>query len=376
MAGGLAGCTSFLAASGPSRVEVARKQAVQDAGIQLVAVDDVVAKRLLDREQSETLTTLEAGCQNGEQRVGPGDMISIGIWESPPAALFGPNTAIASGTGQTSSAPVALPEQQITRDGTITVPFAGLIRVGGLTTKQIESAIYDRLKGKANDPQVMVRLVKNVSSTVTVVGEVTNTVMPLTPKCERLLDVLATAGVKQQTNKLTVQLTRGEGIRAVPFDVLIRDARENIHVQAGDVVTVLYQPLSFTALGATGKNAEVEFEAKGITLAQALARAGGLVDARADTQGVFVFRYEAKDAMPWPGEHVLVTPDGKVPVIYTVNLRDPKTFFAAQSFPVKDKDVLYVSNAPAAQLQKFMTLVGSLVNPVLTTTTRVQAISN
>jgi polysaccharide biosynthesis/export protein len=371
----VAGCTAFLPASAPTRAELVQKQTVREAGIQIIAVDDLVVKSVTEREKGLSLASLDTGCLENDSRVGPGDVLGITIWESPPAALFGSITTLSNGTIQNTSAPVTLPEQQISREGSISVPFAGTFRAASLTTKQIETQIASRLKGKANAPQVMVRVVKNVSSSVTVVGEVANTVMPLTPKCERLLDVLATAGLKQQTNKLMVQLTRGDTVRAVPMDNLILDGRENIHAVPGDIVTVLYQPLSFTALGASGKNAEIEFEAKGITLAQALSRMGGLADARADTQGVFIFRYEPVGAMTWP-ESPLVTSDGKVPVIYTVNLRDARTFFAAKSFPIKDKDLVFVANAPGAQLQKFMTLVGSVVNPALNSAIRVDTLSH
>jgi polysaccharide export outer membrane protein len=63
------------------------------------------------------------------------------------------------------------------------------------------------------------------------------------------------------------------------------------------VVTALFQPYSFTALGATGANAEIAFEATGITLAQALGRAGGLQDQRADVRGAFLFRLEDPRAL-------------------------------------------------------------------------------
>jgi polysaccharide export outer membrane protein len=129
------------------------------------------------------------------------------------------------------------------------------------------------------------------------------------------------------------------------------------------VITAMFQPLSFTVLGATGKNEEVNFEAQGISLAQALARAGGLNDARADARGVFIFRFEDAGALDWATPPT-ATPEGKVPVIYQVDLRDPSAFFVAQSFPVQNKDVIYVSNAPAAELQKFMNIVVSAIYPV------------
>jgi polysaccharide export outer membrane protein len=52
-------------------------------------------------------------------------------------------------------------------------------------------------------------------------------------------------------------------------------------------------------------------------------------------------------------------------VIYRVNLKDPATFFAAQSFPIQNKDVLYVSNATAAELQKFFNLIVAVIYPLV-----------
>ena len=153
----------------------------------------------------------------------------------------------------------------------------------------------------------------------------------------------------------------------LPLDVVIRDPQQNVPLRPGDVVTALFQPLSFTSLGATGKNEEINFEGNGISLAQALARAGGLQDARANPQGVFIFRFEAEKALTWPRQPVVTTPDGLVPVVYRIDLRDPNSFFTMQSFPIHNRDVLYVSNAPAAELQKFLNLVFSIAYPVLNT---------
>lgn len=41
-----------------------------------------------------------------------------------------------------------------------------------------------------------------------------------------------------------------------------------------------------------------------------------------------------------------------------MNLRDPVSYMTAQNFPIKDKDVIYVSNAPGADFAKFMTMLG------------------
>ena len=138
-------------------------------------------------------------------------------------------------------------------------------------------------------------------------------------------------------------------------------------LRPGDVVAALYQPLSFTVMGATGRNEEVSFEGQGITLSQALGRIGGLQDYRADARGVFIFRFENPSALDAPAAGSLpLTPDGRVPVVYRVDLKDPNSFFVVQSFPIQDRDIIYVSNAPLAELQKFLGVLASLVVPAAT----------
>lgn len=362
-----AGC-SQLPTSGPSGEVIEQGGQSQEQGvIQVVEIDDTVARTLAalgaHKGFSETLGT--AARPSGQ--IGPGDVVEISIWEAPPATLFGGGAVDARAT-QTSR-PTTLPEQTVDREGFVGVPFAGRIRAAGREAHQLETEIRERLRGKANSPEVMVRITRNGSATVTVVGEVTQSLrMPLTPGGERLLDALAAAGgVRQPLNKITMQVTRGDRFESMPLDLLIRDPRQNVLLAAGDVITALFQPLSFSVLGATGRNEELPLEAQGITLAQALARAGGLVDSRASPQGVFVFRFEAPDALKWPRQPVARTADGLVPVVYRLDLRSPASFFHMQNFPVRHRDVLFVSNAPAAELQKFLNLIFSVVYPVLTT---------
>jgi len=363
----LGGCSS-LPTSGPSGEIVEQGGQTQAQGvIQVVEIDDGVSRRLatqaLYRGFRETLGS-EA---RPSGQIGAGDVVEISIWEAPPATLFG-GTVIDTRLTQTSR-PTTLPEQMVDREGFVGVPFAGRIRAAGRQAHELETEIEERLRGKANGPEVMVRITRNASSTVTVVGEVTQSLrMPLTPIGEKLLDALAAAGgVRQPVGKVTLQVTRGERFESMPLDLVIRDPRQNVPLAAGDVVTALFQPLSFSVLGATGRNEELPLDAQGITLAQALARSGGLLDNRASPQGVFVFRFEAADAMSWPKQPVARTADGLVPVVYRLDLRSPAGFFHMQNFPVRHRDVLYVSNAPAAELQKFLNLIFSVVYPVLTT---------
>lgn len=369
---GLTGCAvnpPWLPSAGPSVEQVRTLNKDRDPlrleGIQLVEVNDAIARKLLAGRRQVLFSDSFAEVPKTGFVVGAGDVVEVSVWEAPPALLFGAGGMDARAAAVPTRV-TSFPEQMVNSDGAVNMPFAGQVPAAGRTPQQIEAEVVRRLQGKANQPQVLVRVIRNMSSNVTVVGEVAaSTRMPLTARGERLLDALAAAGgVRQPVNKMTLQVTRGNQVQALPLDVIIRDPKQNIVLMAGDVVTALHQPLSYTVLGATGKNEELSFEAQGISLTQALARAGGLQDARADARGVFVFRFEEANALEWTSR-VVTTPDGKVPVIYQIDLKDAASFFVAQSFPVNHRDVLFVSNAPAAELQKFLNIVTSIAAPVL-----------
>jgi polysaccharide export outer membrane protein len=363
----LPGCATFpdgLSSSGASRQQVQEKRdGGRIEGIRLVDVDDALARRLAEGKKLGQFADVFPGKGGSDHLIGPGDIVEVSVWEAPPAMLFG-GVVLDPRSGPTTTRVVTFPEQMVALDGTIVMPFAGRVPVKSRATQDVERDIVRRLTGKANQPQVLVRVIRNNTSNVTVVGEVaTSTMMPLTPKGERLLDALAAgSGVRHPINRMAVQLSRGDVTATMALDAVIRDPRQNVPLRPGDVIAALFQPRSFSVLGATGKNEEIPFEAQGISLAQALARSGGLNDSRADARGVFVFRFEdaglieAKDAPAQAG-------NGGVPVIYQIDLRDPASFFVTQHFPVQDRDVIYVSNSPAAEFDKFLRLLVSVAVP-------------
>lgn len=358
----LVGGCAYIPTSGPSVKEVITSAAT--GAIQVVDVDAAVVQQLvLHRKQKLFSENLPAATENG-YRIGAGDVLEVAIWEAPPATLFSATSV--DPRAQASTRAVTLGDLLVDAEGTIRIPFAGRIQASGQTLSAIEAEIAKRLLGKANQPEILVRLVKNTSLNATVVGEVTNSVrFPLSPSGEKLLDAIAAAGgVRQSVNKISIQLTRGKEVFVMPLDTIIRDPRQNVSLMRGDVITALFQTNSFTALGATGKNEEVPFEAAGISLAQALARSGGLQDSRSDARGVFIFRFEPKGALKWANEPV-TTADDLVPVVYRIDLKNPNSFFVMQGFAVANKDLLYVSNAPAAELQKFLNVVFSVAYPLL-----------
>jgi polysaccharide export outer membrane protein len=256
----------------------------------------------------------------------------------------------------------------VSRDGAITVPFAGRVHVAGMTPAQAESAIRGALAGKAMEPQVLVTVSNNISGTVTVMGEVTGGArIPLSLSGDRLLDVIATAGgIRTPVAETVVRLTRGTRTGKAALTTILANPSENVYVRPGDVITVERETRAFVALGASGLNAQVPFERADLTLAQAIGKAGGLQDQRADAAGVFLFRYEtAETARALDPQNPLPEMGQAVPVVYRLDLRDPKGFFYAQRFAVHEDDVVYVSNSRIDGMQKGLGILSLVLTPIL-----------
>ncbi|HYZ40285.1 MAG TPA: hypothetical protein VE687_06620, partial [Stellaceae bacterium] len=174
-------------------------------------------------------------------------------------------------------------------------------------------------------------------------------------------------GAKSPVYNTFVRLSRDGVTVTIPMERLVSDPAENIYAQPGDVLTLVQLPQTYSVLGATGQNAQVPFNAERITLAEAIAKAGGLQDQRSDPAGVFLFRFEPPAVVTALNAPQLATgPDRSSPVVYRLDMSDANAFFLAQHFPIEDKDVVYVANARLNELQKFFTLLNTLTGPVIT----------
>ena len=369
----LSGCAS-MPHSGANRDQVQEAEKSRSLeGIAVTEVTDALVRKLSDSKRVKPFAEVFGSAKPRSYLIGPGDTLEITVWETPPSILFG-GVALDPKAGALSTSAETLPVQMVMDDGTVNMPFAGRIKVAERSVRAIENDITARLQGKANNPQVMVRVARNPTSQVAIIGDVAkSTNMPLTPKGERLLDALAAAGgVAQPVTKVSLQLSRGDVTASMPLDDIIRESKQNIPLLPGDVLTALFQPWTFSVLGATGKNQEIPFEARGISLAQALARSGGLNDNRADPGGVFVFRFEDAPLVETPAQ---LPVNGKMPVVYQVNFNDPGAFFVTQNFPVQDKDVIYVANMPSAELAKFLRMLSMVVAPSLSITNTTNTLS-
>lgn len=370
LAGALALSGCGLPAAGPASNSFAAMSA--DSVTPPIAVVDVTPRTLASQKARPTMSLAAKFGALDRRRIltlEPGDVISLSLWEAPPGTLF--SSSILSSQGNlNNTSTITIPSQSVEADGSISVPFAGRIFVAGETIGAVEEKISRALQGKAVQPQALVTVVRSSVNTVTVTGEVAGgSRVPLSAGGERILDVIAASGgLRAPVHESVVELTRQRASARIPFQKLIHSPRENLVLLPGDVVAVVREPQRFSVLGATGRNDDVIFDAPRISMAQALAKAGGLQDVRADATGVFLYRIEpiAVAAQLLPPDSPYLDAGAKfVPIVYRFNLLDPQTILAISHFWIQPQDVVYVSNAPAADLQKFLVIIQGIVGPAL-----------
>lgn len=285
---------------------------------------------------------------------GVGDTLSVTIFEASAGGLFIPSEA-----GVRPGNFVTLPDQAIDNDGNITVPYAGAIKAAGRTAVQVQRDIVAAIRNRAIEPQAVVNVTNQRTSLVSVLGEVNQPARfgaSASGAGDRILDVITRAGgIKGQGFETWVMLERQNKHATVPFENLVMNSANNIYVQPNDRIYVYREQQKFIALGATGQSGQFNFDAWRINLAEAVGKAGGLLDAQADPDATFLYRVEPRDVAERLGVDVNKFPGAAmIPVIFNINLRDPGGFFLATKTQMRNGDIIFVSNARSVEVTKVL----------------------
>ena len=116
--------------------------------------------------------------------IGPYDILNIIVWNHP--ELTTPTTQLSSPTDS---------GLLVDANGTITFPFAGTLKVSGLTIPQAQIIIARNISKYIRNPQVTVRVASFRSQEIQVMGEVGGVrTIPITDKPFSLLDALNMVG--------------------------------------------------------------------------------------------------------------------------------------------------------------------------------------
>jgi polysaccharide biosynthesis/export protein len=293
------------------------------------------------------LRALRGGPFN-QQRLRPGDVIDVTVFDTGEDGLF----------SSTQSKTLNLGRFTVDQRGNVTMPFVGKQRVIDSTPEGLQSRIVAGLKGSSVNPQAVVTVVDKPTSAVVVSGGVKNPgKFPITARRERILDVISEAGgASAAPTAAVVTVVRGNQRASAKLSRIMNDEKQNIHLVPGDQVMVDDEAASFTALGAFKSTGEFQFEAGKLTLAQALGRAGGLADDRADARNVYIFRNQIVRTPAAPVSKDTVASTTSKPIIYHVNMKDASSIMLMQMFQMQKGDVIYATTASTVNAAKLFTI--------------------
>lgn len=350
----LAGCAA-IPASGPTGAQV-RSQIGSDTGnmgITLVAVRSEADLPVI--EKPAPTFGQDYVQPRPTELVGVGDVLDITVYESG-ISLFGRPVGLPTGEVDTSSKGERLPATRVSDNGTINVPFVGELSVAGLTTEQIERLIVRSLRGKSQNPQVVVAIREGLTNSVIVGGDVVRPGRLVLPtNRETLSDVIAlVGGSRGEIKDMVVKIRRGDSNGEFRLSEVLDNRNQDIRIFPADRISVVKMPRSFSVLGAAGRTEQIGFPTSTLSLVEAIALSGGANPNTGDPRAIFVFR-QTKG------------PEGQdVPVVYHFNMMQAPSYLLAQRFEVRDKDVLYVGNASANQPTKLVQIISQLFLPLLT----------
>ncbi|WP_417656316.1 polysaccharide export protein [Pseudidiomarina aestuarii] len=278
----------------------------------------------------KTNSALEAARNGYDYLIGRGDILNITVWNHPELTIPAGSMRSAQEAGN-----------WVHNDGTIFYPYIGRVEVEGKKVTQVRDEIAERLAEYIESPQVDVTVAAFRSQRVYVTGEVMEPgVLPVTNVPMTLIEAVNMAGgANPEADLSNVTLTRGDQEVSYNLSELYQNGNtgQNVILQKNDVLHIPRNDANKVfVLGEVRQPKSYMMGRSGMTLAEALADAGGMFESTADASGIFVIRQADPES-------------GRVADVYQLNAKNAIALVLAEQFVMQPRDVVYVTAAPVAR---------------------------
>ncbi|TVP42665.1 MAG: polysaccharide export protein Wza [Halomonas sp.] len=275
---------------------------------------------------------------NYEYTVGPGDVLSIVVYDHPELTIptGGERSAVEAGN-------------IVRADGTIFYPFLGRVNVVGKTTEEIRVQLTRGLSSFLTEPQIDVYIAAfnskrfHITGAVSSPGSVPVTNVPLT-----ILDAVNEVGGPTENAFWHEMLLFRNGTeeRLSLYSLLSEgDQRQNRLLRDGDLLHVpSAENQGIAMLGQVRSPGNLPMNRERLSLTDALSRAGGVNEQTAEPSGIFVLRRNE------PGAEKMAT-------VYQLDISNAIAFALASNFQLEPQDIVYVTTAPLARWNRVISLL-------------------
>jgi polysaccharide export outer membrane protein len=207
---------------------------------------------------SPTDSIVPAAENSSTLRLGPGDLLEVGVYNVPELAT----------------------KARVGNSGDVYLPLIDYVHVADLTLEEAQFLIQKRLEdgGFVRGPHVTIFVDESASQGVTILGEVTKPGIYPALGQRKLYDLISAAGGFSPAAGRKVSIIRQHS-QAPPITVnlprnLADDLQDNVEILPGDTITVPRAPVIYV-VGDVGHPTGLLVDNGTLTVLQALALAGG-----------------------------------------------------------------------------------------------------
>lgn len=297
-------------------------------------------------------------------RIGPLDTLMVTVWDHPElnSPLMMSRTDVTF-VGLSTNNPVS--GLVVDEGGYLYYPYAGRLKVAGLTAPEARELLTAKLEAVLQKPQVDLRVIAFRSKKVFISGEVR------TPAQYNITDVpftLAEAinragGFLPTANQSRVDVSRGDRTWSLNFLQLMTQGNHigKILLQDGDSVHVhLRDEDPVYLLGEVRNPRSVPTYNGRLSLAQALSESGGINSTTAEARSIYVFRRGK-------GENAVDA--------FHLDAYNPVAMVLADRFALQPRDVVYVDAGPLVRWNRVVSLLAPTVNALTSTASEIKYLS-
>ncbi|MES2742451.1 MAG: polysaccharide biosynthesis/export family protein [Pseudomonadota bacterium] len=311
-------------------------------------------KRQREQRVSQDIGPLTAA-RAAPYTIDPGDILAIVVWDHPELA-----GAVMVGEGQGSrsgaeAAVAALPPAGfvVDHDGKVQFPYAGVLKLAGLTEEQARDLLTNRLAVYINKPHVTLRVQAYRSKRIYVDGEVKQPGLhaindiPMT-----LVEALNRAGgALPSADQSRIVVERDGSSYRIDLQRLMQKGVNlaAVLLRHGDVVRVPSRDESKVFVSGEVQAPKALTMHNGrLTLNEAMGESGG-ISPLGDGRQVYVVRRGVAGAQ-----------------VYRLDARQPGALAMAEEFELSPKDVVYVAASPLANWHRGVSLLfpGALTSAI------------
>ena len=316
-------------------------------------------KVLRDQQVAEDISALLQPAQ--VYRIEAGDVLHIVVWDHPElsASMLPAGVPGAVGVAGVAVSPMQ-PQSgfEIDQQGMLDFPYAGKLKLAGLTTVEAHAQVVRSLSRYLKNPKVTMRVLTYRSKRVYIDGEVKQPgVQAINDLPMTLTEAINRAGgVTPMADQSRIMVSREGKTYQINMPQLVQRSvnPSSIMLASGDVVRVLSRDETkiFISGEVTSPRA-LPMRNGRLTLTEALGEAGGINPVTGDARQVYVVRRTSQSS-----------------VVYQLDANAPGALAMAEGFELNPRDVVYVAATPLTNWNRTISALipGALPTAVIATT--------